>query len=964
MATPVNDKIDWYLENPLIRRDRRLDRAASPWVRSFACNDPADSPVAVLIVCRGPIRLEALDVFEEMGITRVGVLLSEKDSIVYQQARAPELRRVSPDRVHRIRDYTGATTAERHDRIADIIAICKTHGYGYVFAGYGFMAESAEFVSALEEAGLCFMGPCSHTQRAAGSKDEAKRTALAQGVSVTPGVNDVTARALAAKAPTREALAALATSLSLDVSPLPADWDEALEAVLQASYRARVDAVTLDEVGAAAAREVARMFVENPGARVRVKAIGGGGGKGQRIVAGIDRDGDPATARARAEAAAAVVSEKVREALHEVKAGGVGDNKNVLVELNIETTRHNEIQMIGNGRWCVTLGGRDCSLQMHEQKLLEVSVTQEGLARAVERARAAGRHTEAEALSQDLATLCRMEEEAERFGRAVGLDSASTFECIVDGPRHYFMEVNTRIQVEHRVSELCYALRFTNPDDARDFFEVHSVVECMALLARHGERLPKPTRVLREGAAVEARLNATNRALRPHAGALVIGWSDPIEGEVRDDQGICLKHPDTGLFVRYRLAGAYDSNIALLVTTGDDREASYARLSEVLRRTRLRGYDLETNLEFHHGLVSWFVARNVWARPTTRFVVPYLSLVGLLKEEADRIDVAGLWTELAKRAEKRFEAVTDDARRKAAVAATREVFALKETLVRRPVEALFEDPHRLSAWLSQHMRSVEVRDGRVVWHRNPVEVLADTYHLFDMDWRRDMPAAQVIWDHDNEILTRALGFYRALEARLGARAWSDVTAALSSVTAPAGFDDATWAKARSAHEGYQNGVELLGVAAAVGARVGFFEMRIEDDLTVTIPERLHDPALAKRMARVLVPPPATRADEIVAEVGGMFYAQEAPERPAFVKVGDHFEKDQPLYILEVMKMFNRVLAPFAGRIDAVLVEGVGTIVQKGQPLFKVTPAERHVDVDAVSLAKARKATVAEYLRAL
>ena len=71
-------------------------------------------------------------------------------------------------------------------------------------------------------------------------------------------------------------------------------------------------------------------------------------------------------------------------ALQEVKAAGVGDNKNVVVELNIETTRHNEIQMLGNGQWCVTLGGRDCSLQMHEQKLLEVSVTQEGLGRAAE----------------------------------------------------------------------------------------------------------------------------------------------------------------------------------------------------------------------------------------------------------------------------------------------------------------------------------------------------------------------------------------------------------------------------------------------------------------------------------------------------------------------------------------------------------------------------------------------------
>ncbi len=964
MTTPMNDKIDWYLSNPLVRRDRRLDRAASAWVRSFACNDPANAPVSVLIVCRGPIRLEALDVFEEMGITRVGILLSEKDSIVYQQARAPELRRVAPDRVHRIRDYTGATTQERADRIDDIIAICKTHGYGYVFAGYGFMAESAEFVEALESAGLRFMGPCSHTQRAAGSKDEAKRTALSQGVSVTPGVNDVTSRALAVKAPSRESLLALAASHGLDVGALPEAWSDALEAVLQASYRAHVDIVTLDEVGAAAARAVARMFVDHPGNRVRIKAIGGGGGKGQRIVSGIARGGDASTAEARAAEAASVVQEKVREALQEVKAGGVGDNKNVLLELNIENTRHNEIQMLGNGRWCVTLGGRDCSLQMHEQKLLEVSVTQEGLARAVERARAEGRTAEAATLAQDLETLRAMEADAERFGRAVGLDSASTFECIVDGPRHYFMEVNTRIQVEHRVSELCYALRFTNPDDEGDFFDVHSIVECMTLLARHGARLPKPTRILREGAAVEARLNATNRALRPHAGALFTGWSAPIEGEVRDDQGICLPHPDTGLFVHYRLAGAYDSNIALLVTTGDDRGASYARLSESLRRTRLRGSDLETNLEFHHGLVEWFARRNVWAKPTTRFVVPYLTLVGQLKEECDRLDVSALWAELSKRAIKRYEALSDEARRKASVTSAREIYALKETLVRRPVEALFEEPHKLSAWLSQHRKSVEVRDGRVRWSRNPIAVLAETYHLFDMEWRRDMPAAQVIWDHDNDLMSRALRFYDTLEAKVRAGSWERTEAMLASAEPPSGFDAATWARVRSAHEGFQAGVEMLGVAAVVGARVGFEDLRVEDDLTVTIPARLEDPALHARMARVLVPPPATRADEIVAEVGGMFYAQESPDRPPFVKVGDHFEKNQALYILEVMKMFNRVVAPFAGRIDAVLVEGAGTIVQKGQALFKVTPAERVVDVDTAAVARERKATLATYLAAL
>lgn len=953
------DKIDWYLANPLTRRERRLGRSPSAWARSFACED-----VSVLIVCRGPIRMEAMDVLDEMGVARYGILLSDKDSIVYQQARAPELRRMDAARVHRVRDYSGATTAERAERVADIVAICKAHGYGYVFAGYGFMAESADFVAALEDAGLRFIGPCSHTQRAAGSKDEAKRTALAQGVSVTPGVNDVTARALAAKAPTPAALADLAERHGLDVGPLPDAWSDALEAVLQASYRARVDVITLDDVGAEAARAVAAMFVESPGARVRVKAIGGGGGKGQRIVAGIARGLDAEAATASAREAAAVVPEKVREALQEVKAAGVGDNKNVVVELNIETTRHNEIQMLGNGQWCVTLGGRDCSLQMHEQKLLEVSVTQEGLRRASERAQVDGRAAEAEALLQDLETLRRMEDEAERFGRAVGLDSASTFECIVDGPRHYFMEVNTRIQVEHRVSELCYALRFANPDDAGDTFEVHSIVEAMVLIARHGARLPRPARALREGAAVEARLNATNRALQPHAGAVVIGWSDPVEGEVRDDQGICHKHPDTGLFIHYRIAGAYDSNVALLVTTGDDRGASYARLGEVLRRTRMRGYDLETNLSFHHGLVAWFAARNVWAKPTTRFVVPYLTQVGLLKEECDRVDLAALWVELAKRAERRLGAIADEARRKAAVAAAREVFALKETLVRRAVEALFDDPHRLSAWLSQHMESVTVVDGAPRWARNPVAVLADTYHLLDMDWRREMPAAQVIWDHDHAIVERALGFYRTLEARTGARPWPDTAAMLASAEAPDGFDGAAWEKVRGAHAGFQAGLELLGVAALVGARAGFYDITVEADLTVRIPERLHDHALQARMMRVLVPPPATKADEIVAEVGGMFYAQESPERPAFVKVGDHFAKDQPLYIIEVMKMFNRVQAPFAGRVDAVMIEGVGTIVQKGQTLFKVTPDERAVDVDHAAVARDRKATLTSYLAAL
>jgi hypothetical protein len=179
---PATQNIDYYNNNPLIHRDRRLCQSASEWVRSFACED-----LKPLIVCRGPIRKEAMDVYEEMGITHYGILLSEKDSIVYPNALAPELRKLTDStRVHRVPDYSGASKEERVERINQIIQTAHDNGYDSVFAGYGFMAEDEEFVGAIEKAGLKFIGPCARTQASAGKKDEAKRTALSVNVSVTP----------------------------------------------------------------------------------------------------------------------------------------------------------------------------------------------------------------------------------------------------------------------------------------------------------------------------------------------------------------------------------------------------------------------------------------------------------------------------------------------------------------------------------------------------------------------------------------------------------------------------------------------------------------------------------------------------------------------------------------------------------------------------------------------------------
>ena len=961
--------VDYYLKNPLIHKDRRLSSSPSTWVSSFACED-----LKPLIVCRGPIRKESMDIFQEMGMAYFGILLSEKDSIVYTNALAPELRQLTDSRrVHRVPDYTGASKEERVERIHQIISIARDNGYNAIFAGYGFMAEDEEFVAAIEKAGLTFIGPCSATQAGAGKKDEAKRTALSVNVSVTPGINNVTARTLLRKHPTRKQLLALVDSeglfcneelLNNEALPLV----DLADHILNGSYAKGIDLFSQEELCAQVQVEVIDMFTRYPGSRVRLKAIGGGGGKGQRILGSAlltieNPDAD------QIEMAAAEAPTLVREILGEVKANGIGDNKNILVELNIEQTRHNEIQLLGNGVWCIALGGRDCSLQMHEQKLLEVSVTREGLALAIATARAAGKDVEVQALENDLRILLRMEEESERFGLAVGLDSVSTFECIVDRDRHFFMEVNTRIQVEHRVTELCYALKFVNPDDGDVFFIVESLIEAMALLARHKHRLPKPERIVRFNAAVEARLNATDNSLSPHAGGMIRYWSKPIEGEIRDDQGISMLNPDTGVFMKYKVAGAYDSNIALLLTKGRNRLESFEQLSKVIRSTVLRGSSLGTNLAFHYGLVNWFLGTNVNAKPTTRFVVPYLTLVGTLKQEADKLDPVFAFFQMKKHYAGRMSLALADqpgimARELENLSA---LLDRKITLITRPMELLLADPHLLSGWLSINTKNFRIENGKVFWLRNPLGVLNETYEFLHMSYRPHKPAAEIIWSHDTKLLDESIRFYVTLREKFGlARGeYFKLNELLKNEQPQGEFDTETWDQIRSAHFGYEAGLELLGMLFLIGNTTGFWDLRVEKNLEITIPLYLTDPERQARMKKVLAPPPSTRADEIVAVSGGMYYAQEAPGMPLFVQEGMHFEKGQPLYTIEVMKMFNKINAAFSGTIDKILIKsGDGTIVHKGQPLFKITPDEISAVLDTDKIEREKRECTTRYLAAV
>ena len=885
----------------------------SSWQSSFSFDH-----VKCLIVCRGPIRLETMNVFGDMG-AKFGMLLSEKDSIIYPQTLAPELRALSnrSEQVHHVQDYMGSTKEERIERIEQIIDICHKNGYTHLFAGYGFMAEDAEFAARIEKANINFIGPNSKVIQQAGSKDEAKELARLLKVSVTPGEDRIAAITLLSKAG-KSPHDFFCKQIKKHKLILPENWestellDQAIS-MLQASYVRQVDLFTISDLQHETVLQVEKLWSKNPGKRIRLKHVGGGGGKGQRVVTSVDE-----------------IPEAVMSVLIESKATGEGDNKNFLIELNIENTRHNEIQLLGNGEWCIELGGRDCSLQMHEQKLLEVSLTEEMLDAAAVEYEDAGKTKQAAVLRTDAKILNSMCKQAEEFGKALCLDSVSTFECIVEQDTHYFMEVNTRIQVEHRVTEMAYQLRFTNPENPEDTFLVDSLVAVMLLINCYGKMLPRPERILRYVSGIEARLNATNPALKPHAGGIVRAWSAPGEHEVRDDQGIGISNPDTGLLQPYNLAGFYDSNVALSITHGASRKESYEKLTEILRSMEVRGHDLHLNVDFHYGLLHWLLGNDPMLKPNTRFVSSYLALAGKIKRTCSQVNLEVAWKIQLKQLQKKYG---------------REGFAVCEqkiTLILRPLKKLFSRTHLLMGWLA--FQKSKNKDSNFSATQNPIDVLSELYHFLRMNQHTGIPPSEQIWSNDQKLLDVASAFYHDLVNRSGQEklSWKETLTLLNSNQPPDAFDLAEnpdlWKKIVAAHKGHQIAMELLRLPEIIAEKAGYYEFRGNESLDVEIPDEFLDPQKVEELIAELAPQPPASSNEIIAWTGGTFYSRETPDTDEYVCEGQHIEEGEVVGLLEVMKMFNQIRAEFPGTIRKKCVEaGSGIIVSRGQTLFMIDP---------------------------
>lgn len=278
---------------------------------------------------------------------------------------------------------------------------------------------------------------------------------------------------------------------------------------------------------------------------VLLKSVRGGGGKGMRIVMTEDE-----------------FMTQLKSARAEAKASFGPEGEVMLVEKYIVRPRHVEVQVFADKHGnTVALGERDCSVQRRHQKVLE----------------------ESPAPDLDAATQQDLWNKARMAASAVGYVGAGTVEFILDkdSGKFYFMEMNTRLQVEHPVTEMV-----TGVDLVEWQFRIAS-----------GEKLPLDQAQVEEqmaqrGAAIEARVYAENpeKGFMPDSGKLVHAvLSESFKG----DEDVRL---DWGFGSGSVVSEAYDGMIAKLIVRGDNRETAIAKLAGALRKFEIVG--LSTNVEF------------------------------------------------------------------------------------------------------------------------------------------------------------------------------------------------------------------------------------------------------------------------------------------------------------------------------------------------------------------------------
>ncbi|MGB1705661.1 MAG: acetyl-CoA carboxylase biotin carboxylase subunit [Paracoccaceae bacterium] len=410
----------------------------------------------ILIANRGEIALRVIRACQEMGIQTVAVH-STADSDAMHVRMADESVCVGPP-----------SGLESYLSMPAILAACEISGAQAIHPGYGFLSENANFVQAVEDHGLKFIGPTAEHIRIMGDKITAKDTMKALGVPCVPG------------------------------------------------SEGGVDSLN-------DAHEVAADI----GYPVIIKATAGGGGRGMKV-ARTAKELESAFLTARAEGKAAF------------------GNDEVYIEKYLTTPRHIEIQVFGDGKGrAVHLGERDCSLQRRHQKVLE-----------------------------EAPGPCISEKERKLIGKTcadavakIDYIGAGTIEFLYENGEFYFIEMNTRLQVEHPVTEAIFGV---------DLVREQICVASGQPLSFVQEQLEI------NGHSIEVRINAEKLPNFSPSPGKVTAYHAPGGLGVRMDSAI---------YNGYSIPPYYDSLIGKLIVHGENRKEAIARLRRALGELIIDGID-------------------------------------------------------------------------------------------------------------------------------------------------------------------------------------------------------------------------------------------------------------------------------------------------------------------------------------------------------------------------------------
>lgn len=421
----------------------------------------------VLIANRGEIALRILRACREMGIATVAVHSTADEDAMHVRL-ADETVCIGPPNV-----------AESYLNIPAIISAAEITEADAIHPGYGFLSESANFASIVEEHGITFIGPTSEHIRLMGDKVVAKDTAKRLGIPVVPGSDG---------------------------------------------------AITND----ADALKVSNKI----GFPVIVKAAAGGGGRGMKVAHSADQ-----------------ISEVLSTVRAESKA--VFGDDTLYIEKYLEKPRHIEIQVIGDSFGnAVHLGERDCSMQRRHQKILEEAPSPALNAQA----------------RAEIGT-CVIDAIRELGYRGVG-----TVEFLYEDGKFFFIEMNTRLQVEHPVTEMV-----TGVDLVREQLRIASG----APLSIRQEN------VMINGHSIECRINAENpQTFVPNPGKIT-SFHAPGGFGVR---------VDSGLYDGYTIPPNYDSLVAKLIVHGANRNECLMRLRRSLLEFVVDGVD--TTIPLHLEIIE------------------------------------------------------------------------------------------------------------------------------------------------------------------------------------------------------------------------------------------------------------------------------------------------------------------------------------------------------------------------